>query len=62
MLLSGELIWDVAEGKNATEDSWKAVTLLQERNSHLLHQIPVVDIKDGLIFGVYIDSSAKWIC
>lgn len=32
-------------GKNATEDSWKAVTLLQERNSHLLHQIPMVDIK-----------------
>ena len=61
-MLSGKLISDVAEGKNATEDGWKAVTLLQERNDHLLHQIPVVDIKDGLIFGVYSDSSARWTC
>ena len=61
-MLSGKLIRDVAEGKNATEDGWKAVAVLQERNNHLLHQIPVVDIKDGLIFGVYIDSSAKWTC
>ena len=61
-MLSGELIWDVVEGKNVTDTSWKAVTLLQERNDHLLRQIPVVDIKDGLIFGVYSDSSARWTC
>ena len=31
-------------------------------NKHLLHQIPVVDLMDGLIFGVYFDGRAKWTC
>ena len=55
-MLSGELIWDVAEGKNVTETSWEAVKLLQERNNHLLHRFTVVEIMDGLTFGIFFEG------
>ena len=50
------------EGKNASETNFDAVIPLQERKEHILHQIPVVEIKDGLILGLYFDGPARWTC